>query len=188
MNSIDSTPSKPNVGGSWPSRRTAPAVWRQSRRAPLYEISDQGEVRCESGPRKSHPDRTGYPSLTLSLGDGAKKTFRVHQLVADAFLGPCPVGMEVNHIDGDKANSAASNLEYVSHAENQKHAFATGLQVPVKGERHGRSKLTEEKVRELRANPKKHTLREWARRFGVSMSAVCQAVNGQSWAHVSVSR
>ena len=96
--------------------------------------------------------------------------------------------MEVNHVDGDKKNPALSNLEYVSHAENQKHAFATGLQVSTKGSRHGRSKLTEEKVRELRENPRKHKLREWARLFGVSLSTVCLALNGKSWSHVAVSR
>lgn len=41
-----------------------------------------------------------------------------HQIVAWAFLGPCPVGKEVNHIDHNRKNNHIENLEYVTHSEN----------------------------------------------------------------------
>lgn len=50
------------------------------------------------------------------------RTVGVHQLVADAFHGPCPPGYEVNHLDLDKQHNAADNLEYLTHRGNMVHA------------------------------------------------------------------
>jgi len=52
----------------------------------------------------------------------------VHRLVAECFV-PKPPGekLEVNHKDGNKLNNSASNLEWVSHLDNVRHAYRTGL-------------------------------------------------------------
>jgi hypothetical protein len=42
----------------------------------------------------------------------------VHSLVAEAFIGPRPIGLEVRHLDGDSTNNAVDNLRYGTHAEN----------------------------------------------------------------------
>jgi hypothetical protein len=43
---------------------------------------------------------------------------RVHQLVAEAFIGPCPLGQEVRHLNDDHDDNRLVNLEYGSHARN----------------------------------------------------------------------
>ena len=64
-------------------------------------------------------DKDGY-RITY-LYDGKKKKRRVHTLVALAHVGGrTRTKCEVNHIDGDRANNAASNLEWVSRGRNMK--------------------------------------------------------------------
>ena len=57
------------------------------------------------------------PHLYVVLGHGADGS-PVHQLVARTFLGPCPPGEEVRHLDGNAANNAVDNLCYGSRTEN----------------------------------------------------------------------
>jgi hypothetical protein len=63
----------------------------------------------------------GYLAVKYQWPDG-QQTVYVHQAVADAFLGPCPDGCEVNHQDLDKSNNHATNLEYLTRRGNQQRA------------------------------------------------------------------
>lgn len=66
----------------------------------------------------------------LSIGykkEGKVKHFKVHILIATAFI-PNPENKKcVNHLDGNKRNNAVSNLEWATHSENAIHAVAAGL-------------------------------------------------------------
>lgn len=101
----------------------------------VYEISSLGRVRrvvsCMGGTAgtilRPWISGAGYLYVGLRL-PGRRKRVGVHRLVAVAFLGqPTPERPEVNHLDGDKTNNAVGNLEWVSHGENHKHAYRTGL-------------------------------------------------------------
>ena len=68
-------------------------------------------------------DRCGYHEVILN-----GKQYRVHRLVAEAFI-PNPNNLPcVNHIDGNKQNNSVENLEWVTYSENTIHSFKTGLQ------------------------------------------------------------
>lgn len=99
-----------------------------------YQVSSLGRVRRLHKTRRpkvlrqQESDR-GY--FTICLSKDAKVTrHRVCRLVADAFHGPIPRGLEVNHIDGDKGNDAAVNLAIVTRRDNMQHAIREGLWTP----------------------------------------------------------
>lgn len=57
------------------------------------------------------------PHLTVVLGHGCNGSL-VHRLIASAFLGPCPEGQEVRHLDGNPLNNHIANLAYGTRTEN----------------------------------------------------------------------
>lgn len=110
----------------------------------LYEVSDQGRVwsvdrvverkskwgtmsklRVKGRILQPLNMNSGYPAANLSKG-GKPKIYYVHSLVACAFIGPRPAGLQINHKDCDKYNNAVENLEYITHAENVEHAVRAG--------------------------------------------------------------
>lgn len=103
-----------------------------------YEVSDHGNVRSLFRSRrllKPASDRYGYRRVMLYGEDGrTPKGHTVHRLVASAFLEN-PSGLPwVNHINGQKADNRASNLEWCDRAGNVRHAVQSGLAKPLKGE------------------------------------------------------
>jgi len=154
-----------------------------------YVVSSLGRVMRVSGKttghvRKSSNNQCGYRQMLLSM-NGKYYTVRVHRLVAEAFIGPVPVGYEVNHKDGDKNNNRADNLEYITHIENMSHAMKVLHKQPAIGVHHGRSKLSEEDVRNIR-----RLLADGVSRrkigfvYGVSGVAITLIANGRTWTHV----
>lgn len=94
----------------------------------LYEVSDFGNVRNVSTGYilKPQADKAGY--CRVNLYKDKKMTHKsVHRLVAAAFIPNMLSKPEVNHKDGNKANNAAVNLEWVTPKENIKHSIASGL-------------------------------------------------------------
>lgn len=188
-----------------------PEEWRPVDGWP-YEVSSLGRVR-RTGPdtlgrssgRKTSLLRqqriwTGYLRVRLCHGDRLANRY-VHGLVAHAFIGPKPVGMEVNHRNGSKADNRAWNLEYVTRAENMRHAHRHGLVVPRSGDDHpwrqrpelirfgsatANAKLDEAKVTEIRrryaAGGVTHA--RLAAEYGVSPSLMTYVINRKTWRHV----
>lgn len=94
-----------------------------------YGASSLGRVRRETDGHQTYAGRIllgtiskdGYVKVGVRH-KGKRITQGAHVLVALAFIGPCPEGMEVNHKDGIKTNNWPDNLEYKTHQENMTHA------------------------------------------------------------------
>jgi hypothetical protein len=155
----------------------------------LYSVSNFGRVRRDKHSRGARGgkiraqgiDRKGYPQLWLRKGDKGR-TWRVHRLVARAFLGP-DNGLTVNHIDGNKTNNQPGNLEYVTNEANYAHARELGL-IP-NGNDFSAAKLSPDSVREIRKlRERGWTYKLIAERFKVVPSTVEAVVYGHTWTHV----
>lgn len=100
-----------------------------------YEVSSHGRVRSldrviertnHHGTRSiHHKGRELKPSLDkqtgyLKIGLGFQsRTYSIHRIVLEAFVGPLPEGMLTRHLDGVKTNNRVENLMYGTYAENQ---------------------------------------------------------------------
>lgn len=101
-----------------------------------YLVSDSGDIRSlprnttRGGLLKQKISTRGYPAVAL-VQNGKQATHEVHRLVALAFLGPRPRGMEVRHLNGDPLDGRLVNLAYGTRSENQldKRAYGTDRNV-----------------------------------------------------------
>lgn len=95
--------------------------WRVIEQYPHYEVSNKGNVRhIGKGNRKLCYSATGYMTVYIRH-NGKYKNLRVHRLVAMAFIPNPQNKPHVNHIDGNKVNNKAENLEWCTPSENEQH-------------------------------------------------------------------
>lgn len=122
-----------------------------------------------------------YPARLYRNGTIERSTF-VHAIVAEAFIGPRPAGMDVRHLDGDPSNNHVSNLAYGTRAENFADAISHGT--IRHGSNHRSAKLDESKVRQIRAMWRSGERQcKIAEAFGVTGGVVSQILSGKSWKH-----
>lgn len=100
--------------------------WKPVSENPSYYVSDQGRIKRNEKEIRQDTDRYGYPRVTIST-KGIKHTRNTHQLVAKEFVEGYSEGLQVNHINGNKYDNRASNLEWISNGNNLRHAYKTGL-------------------------------------------------------------
>lgn len=105
----------------------------------LYEVSDQGRVK--SLPRPTHngmgrPIRGGvlthmlvtkrrYPQVSL-YRNGKQRLRRIHRLVLEAFVGPCPEGMQCLHANDVADDNRLVNLRWGTRSENIRECVQNG--------------------------------------------------------------
>jgi hypothetical protein len=150
-----------------------------------YEVSDQGRVRSwvRGKPEvlRQHIHPLGYPVVTLYLSP-LRKTIMVHKLVLRAFLGPRPDGLEGCHNNGVRVDNRLVNLRYDTHQSNMDDQFAHGTHR--KGERNGKSKLTEADLSTIRARRAAgETYASIAKDYGVSLQSIHHVITGKTWSH-----
>ena len=113
----------------------------------FYQASNKGRIRsverivkCREGVNRRVPSKIlsqnksgngGYLRVMVSV-KGKTKYVAAHILVALAFIPNKHNKEQVNHINGNKHDNRAENLEWVTQSENMKHAYLIGLEKPRK--------------------------------------------------------
>ena len=96
-----------------------------------YQVSNLGRVYSKITKKilKQNLHTNGYFTIATKIGGrkGKPVCFKVHRLVALAFLPNIENKPFVNHIDGVKTNNNVNNLEWCTAKENTDHAIRTGL-------------------------------------------------------------
>lgn len=92
-------------------------------------ISDTGRIMSHLRDEKilkTQIDSKGYKRLRVTI-NRQKKAYKVHRLVANAFIDNPENKPQVNHINGDKSDNRVCNLEWCTNIENCHHAIKNGL-------------------------------------------------------------
>lgn len=118
-------------------------------------------------------DSRGYFKCKL---DGKKRL--VHRVVLQAFLGPCPLGHEVNHVNGVKSDNRAENLEYVTRSANVAHAYGIAT---TRRENRQLTKLAAKDV--LVRYSQGVTKSALAKEFGISRTSIQRLIRRETCFH-----
>lgn len=125
----------------------------------------------------------GYHTVSLKVA-GKFHPYRVHRLVAQAFIPNPENKPEVNHINGDKTDNRVENLEWATSQENQVHAVAVlgkGF-----GEDHGMSEITEQTAHRICSMfVMGYQNKRISELLGVTVRIVSGIRRGITWKHVS---
>lgn len=179
------------AGDEWGNLSPSPTPdvdYRPISNFPRYLLGSNGELWSRQRGKwkrlSSRPDKHGYLRVKLCR-DRIVFERKLHKLVMEVFVGPCPRGFEVAHGDGSKVNCQLSNLRYDTHKGNHGDRIAHGTSNA--GQANGMSRLTENDVREIKrrhgaGDPKCELIRE----FGVGRRAIERILRGERWKHIPV--
>lgn len=156
---------------------------------PDYRVGSDGFIWSKRGSRdwrqlKQNRGNHGYCQVTLRNEKGCAPRL-VHRVVLEAFVGPCPDGMEACHYPvQDRACNAICNLRWGTKSSNQRDRVFHGTDA--RGEKAVTSLLTEERVLSIRNRfaAKELSVSEAARIHGVNENTIRFVVKGITWQHV----
>ena len=149
----------------------------------VYMVSNLGRVRGMYGKiLRPLARQHGYLSVFLyGKGNNARKykQFSIHRLVAEAFIENPNGYAEVNHLDEDKTNNRADNLEWCGHKYNTN--FGTAIARRSEKTRYNKHSTPIDQL-DLRGNyiSTYPSMAEIKRSLGYEQSAICLAAQGKS--------
>lgn len=116
-------------------------IWKDIEGFENYQISNLGRIKskerivsnsCRTYVKKeeilkTHVMKSGYLAIVLRDKEQKKHLLKIHRLIAENFIPNPNNYTQVNHIEGNKANSAIENLEWCTPSQNTRHAMENGL-------------------------------------------------------------
>jgi hypothetical protein len=158
-----------------------------------YFINEQGDVwsAFKKGLMSPQTDaKHSYPWVLLRE-NGRSQPRTVYYLMRLTWMPPAPgeIGTRrgqwcVNHKDGNKLNSCIDNLEWLTTADNVKHAWDTGLNCVTIGECANNAKFSSGEVRQIRLRLLLgEKVKELASEFNASLAVIKKIQSFISWKH-----
>lgn len=166
--------------------------WKKISGYKYYLISNLGRVKSindkgnwgDGRILKTIVRKSGYCVVNLwsySGSDKKMKQHKVHKLVANAFIPNTKNKPIINHIDGDKENNKAANLEWCTHSENMVHSYKNGLHKVDKGNKT--TKLNKKQVKEIRQRYKEENISQadLSKDYPVCEGQIRKIINKECW-------
>lgn len=99
-------------------------MWKEIKDYEHYLINEKGEIKNSVKGNILTPvvQKNGYAYINLRKKE-KRKNFRVHRLIALAFIPNPEKKRTVNHKNGVRSDNRLENLEWMTHSENNKHSF-----------------------------------------------------------------
>ncbi len=116
--------------------------------------------------KKKRASGRAYRYVNLTPPEGKRyQTFRVHRLILETFVGPCPEGMECRHLDGNPANNCLNNIAWGTREQN------------IEDNRKNGSYAKTHRATAFEHDGKTMCLKDWAVHLNVPYSALWQRVS-----------
>lgn len=155
----------------------------------FYFVNCHGDVlSLKSGaPKILKPHIQEYATVRIRVNGDKSKKKKVHRFVAKCFVPNPDNKLLVNHIDGNKLNNKAENLEWVTGLENAQHAKRMGLYL--QGGDNGQAKHSNEQVialRQFRKDFPKVTLKDIAWAFRINYNTLLDIIYNKHWKEIQL--
>lgn len=152
-----------------------PLIYRGEDFSDLFDVSNYGNIRNKiTGKyRKPQMNHEGYLYCLISRGRKRKVAVKIHRAVAENFVYG-DKSLCIDHVDGNRRNNFASNLEFVTVGENNLRAYKSG--------QTSTPKLSSDDIavaRKMRENG--DTYQAIANRFHVHSSTAQRAIKRESY-------
>jgi thymidylate synthase ThyX len=113
--------------------------WKPILKYENYEVSSMGRIRSFVSPggeyntttlivpKIKHPTVDDHGYLVIGLSQAGKtRTYSIHRLVLEAFVGPCPESQEVRHANHNRLDCRLDNLSYGTTQQNSDDRMQSG--------------------------------------------------------------
>jgi len=172
-------------------------IWKVVRGWERYQVSNLGRIKIthrlgrwgniikKDRILKLLKAQDGYYSVILHNGD-KNLDYRLHRLILETFIGPCPNGHQGLHKDDNKVNNRLDNLYWGTKEQNIEDAHRNGK--IKKGVEVKLSKFTEDEIRFIRTEYQFGVtgfgIQSLATKYKVDFTTMSSIVKHKTWKHV----